>query len=97
MIFPTIFIVVLLYACGLMAWNQRALDLYLERVSKPWAEAIERHDWDACRYWRELAASGVLRRCDVMLTPVAWVRYWYWKPTAPPYTEDKSQEARFIQ
>lgn len=97
MIFPMIFIVVLLYACGMLAWNQRAFHLYLERVSRPWGEAIERNDWDACRHWRELAASGVLQRWDVMFNPVAWVRYWDWKPTAPPYTADKSQEARFIQ
>lgn len=74
---------VVVYLVGMLVWNERSYQLYMERVSKPWHESIEKCDWASCSYWRELGTNFPLRTPETMANPLAWVRYWNWRPIGP--------------
>ena len=77
-----IWAVVVAYFLGSMAWNHRAFQLYEQRVSKPWQDAINQRDWDAVDQWHAMADDFPLQDARYMFNPIRWVLNWHWTPPA---------------
>jgi len=83
-----------LVACGVVAfivywilvrvWISRSLVLVKRRYFTPWNDAIERGEFDRCAAFEAIYDSQVISLLSwrVVLNPVAWIRYWNWRPKA---------------
>lgn len=68
---------------GILLWNWRAWEIYKKRVAVPWRQAID--DWrtEDIAYWKQVAKQYKLQDWQMMVNPIAWIRYWNWKPEGP--------------
>lgn len=75
------FLFVFMSICaGSLVWNERAFQLYRERIHEPWGESIERHDWSTCDKFEFCAENFPLQSWKYMFNPLAWLLNWNWKP-----------------
>ena len=81
-----------------LLWLRRERWLYYDRLHNPWGEAIDRDDGPACDYWYTVGKNYPLLKARIILNPIAWIRYWNWRPPEfvsrefPAGTYKKGQE-----
>ena len=70
----------LLYFVGGLVWLKRERKLRNNFLHGPWREALGRRDFESCDYYNEAAKTYPLLEARVVLNPIAWIRYWNWRP-----------------
>lgn len=65
----------------LFLWLPHEKFLRWNYIEKPWKESIKASDWPSCDYWKKVSETYPLLNLSVVFNPIAWVRYWNWKPS----------------
>lgn len=63
-----------------MAYNNRAMTIYKEKIDRPWRAALDRNDFVECDHWHKQADAFPLHSYAYVFNPYRWFENWNWSP-----------------